>query len=306
VPPIIEVAGLTKRFGPAEALHDVSFSVEPGEVVGLLGPNGSGKSTLLRILTGYLAPSGGAARVDGLEFRGDTMALRRRIGYVPEDAPIYDGMRVGEFLGFMARIKGVPQSEVAGTVTRAVAALSLGEVLQQPIGRLSRGYRQRVAIAQALLGEPRVIFLDEPTNALDAYQVVAVRELVQHLAGRCTVVVASHVLGEIGRMAGRVMILLNGRLLTQDAMAGASVVKRVRLRVLGPAAAALSALRAVPGVVAAMAEADSIVVEAANGADIAPALAAAITGAGLGLAELQPLPVDIERAFLELTRPRAA
>ena len=216
--PVVVARNLVKWYGPRLAVRDVSFSIAPGEVVGLLGPNGSGKSTIFRILTGYLAPSSGSASVADHDAVSASLALRREVGYVPEDAPLYDHMRVGELLRFMARLKGLAGREVERGVGEAAARLALEQVLRTPIAKLSRGFRQRVALAQALLGDPKLLVLDEPTSGLDPAQVIAVRELVRELAGRRTVLIASHILSEIERIASRVMILLDGRLLTTDAL----------------------------------------------------------------------------------------
>src|SRR5438132_6684614 len=222
MPDLVVVDRLVKRYGPRLAVRGVSFAIEQGEVIGLLGPNGSGKSTVLRVLAGYLPPTVGTVHIAGIDVAADSLRARMQVGYVPEDAPLYDGMRVGEFLRFMAAIKGVPSRAQRGAVTAVAERLELEPVLGMPIGKLSRGYRQRVAIAQALVNDPPLLILDEPTNALDAYQVIAVRALVRSLARRRTVLVASHVLTEIERVASRVMILLDGRLLTTDAMCEAA------------------------------------------------------------------------------------
>jgi ABC-2 type transport system ATP-binding protein len=304
MPVVVVVDLLVKRYGPRVAVRGVSFAIEQGEVIGLLGPNGSGKSTILRVLAGYLPPTAGAVRIDGIDVAADSLAARARVGYVPEDAPLYDGMRVGEFLHFMAAIKGVVRHAVRGAVTTAVEQLELGPVLGMPIGKLSRGYRQRVAIAQALLNDPPLLILDEPTNALDAYQVIAVRALVRSLAGRRTVLVASHVLTEIERVASRIMILVDGRLLTTDAMREASGAPSFRLRIAGPGATMIAALRAIPGVIDATSAdtAEGYLVEAAPGQLAAADLARAVVGHGFPLCELAEAKPDLERVFLDLTR----
>jgi ABC-2 type transport system ATP-binding protein len=306
-PDIVVADRLVKRYGPRVAVRGISFTIGEGEVIGLLGPNGSGKSTVLRILTGYLPPSAGSVRVGGHDAREHPLEIRRHVGYVPEDAPLYDGMRVHEFLRFMAEIKGVPGRGLAAAVASACEKLDLGRVLQTTIGRLSRGYRQRVAIAQALLNDPPVLVLDEPTNALDAYQVIGVRELIRGLAGRRTVVVASHVLTEIEKLATRVMILRDGDLLTADAMAEGGAVTRFRLRIGGPLDAVLSALRRVSGVV----RADAVAADAADLHDyllevahpgIAQDLGRAVVSHGFALTELVAEKPSLEHVFLELTR----
>jgi ABC-2 type transport system ATP-binding protein len=308
MPDLVVVDRLVKRYGPRVAVRGVSFEIEEGEVIGLLGPNGSGKSTILRVLAGYLPPSAGNVCIAGIDVAADSLGARMQVGYVPEDAPLYDGMRVAEFLHFMGAIKGVACRAIRGAVATVAERLDLGPVLGMPIGKLSRGYRQRVAIAQALLNDPPLLILDEPTNALDAYQVIAVRSLVRSLAGRRTVLVASHVLTEIERVASRVMILLDGRLLTTDAMREAGHARQLRLRVAGPAPAILAALRLIPGVIDAAPGNDvqSYVVEIAPGRTTAADLAHAIVGQGFALSELVELKPDLERVFLDLTRRASA
>jgi ABC-2 type transport system ATP-binding protein len=304
MPDLVVVDQLVKRYGPRLAVRGVSFTIEEGEVIGLLGPNGSGKSTILRVLAGYLPPSAGSVRITGIDVAADSLGARMQVGYVPEDAPLYDGMRVAEFLRFMAVIKGVAGRATRGAVATAAERLDLGPVLGMPIGKLSRGYRQRVAIAQALVNDPPLLILDEPTNALDAYQVIAVRALVRSLAGRRTVLVASHVLTEIERVASRVMILLDGRLLTTDAMREAGQARQLRLHVAGPAPAILAALRLIPGVIDAAPgdDAERYVVEIAPERLEAADLARAIVGQGFALSELVEVKPDLERVFLDLTR----
>src|SRR5262249_27823829 len=192
---VIVAEQLTKWYGPRLAVDHVSLQVEAGEVMGLLGPNGSGKTTILRILTGYLRPSSGSARIAGLDVVTDSLRARARVGYVPEDAPLYGSMTGREVLPFMARLKGLTAAVVPGAVTAVLERLALGDVQRVLIGKLSRGYRQRVAIAQALLGNPDLLVLDEPTNGLDPRQIIEMRGSIRALAGERTVVVTSHILG---------------------------------------------------------------------------------------------------------------
>jgi ABC-2 type transport system ATP-binding protein len=219
MPPVIVANQLTKWYGPRLAVDHVSLEVQAGEVMGLLGPNGSGKTTILRILTGYLRPSSGSAHVAGLDIVNDSLRARARIGYVPEDVPLYGSMAVREFLLFMARLKGLAGAAAAGAAASAVERLALGDVRRVLIGKLSRGYRQRVAIAQALLGHPDLLIFDEPTNGLDPRQIIEVRELIRALANDMAILVTSHILVEIERVAQRVAILLDGRLLGVRALA---------------------------------------------------------------------------------------
>jgi len=309
--PAVRAQHVTKWYGPRRAVADVSFVVEPGEVVGLLGPNGSGKSTIFRIITGYLAPSSGSVEVAGHDVVTDSFSVRRAISYVPEDAPLYDHMRVSEFLHFMASIKGLRGGEASRAVDAAAKRLDLGRVMAMPAGKLSRGFRQRVSIAQALLGEPKILVLDEPTSGLDPHQVIAVRDLISSLAGQHTVLMASHVLPEIEKIATRVMILLDGRLLTADALkeGAADLLLRVRAEASEPAFRA--ALSPVAGVRSIIAEAGgdgqpvgpvSYLIKGERRPALAADIAAALVGGGIAVSELTEMPPDLERVFLELTR----
>jgi ABC-2 type transport system ATP-binding protein len=309
--PVVVAEHLTKHYGRRVGVEDVSFEAGAGEVLGLLGPNGSGKTTILRILTGYLHASSGRASVAGFDVVEQGLAARRRIGYVPEDVPLYGNMRVDEFLAFMGRLKGLDARQLQRAVDRSCARLSLDDVRRLPIGKLSRGYRQRVMIAQALLNGPDLLILDEPTNGLDPRQIIEVRELIRSLAARHTILVTSHILSEIERVATRVAILLNGRLLAvRSLMQGASPRLRLRVRSAAPDAVRAT-LGAVPGVTSIepatrVAEGvhDFVVqVEAPAGPE---ALAAAVTASGLGLLEMTQIGTDLEALFLDLTGRAAA
>jgi ABC-2 type transport system ATP-binding protein len=302
---------LTKRFGRHVAVDEVSFEVERGEVLGLLGPNGSGKTTILRILTGYLYASSGRAIVAGYDVVAQGLEARRHIGYVPEDVPLYGNMTVEEFLAFMGRLKGLRGAPLGEAVERGCAMLSLAPVRRLAVRKLSRGYRQRVAIAQALLNEPELLILDEPTNGLDPRQIIDLRELIRSLAARHTILVTSHILSEIERVASRVAILLRGRLLTVQRL-GQGSRPRLRLRVRADAPGPVeSALRAAPGVteiVTMTPGPDGVhrVVLEVDDLDQADAVAAAVTDGGFGLLELSETRIDLERLFLDLTGRAAA
>ncbi len=303
---IIVADQLTKWYGARLAVDHVSLQVEAGEVMGLLGPNGSGKTTILRILTGYLLPSSGTARIAGLDVVDDALAARARVGYVPEDVPLYGWMSVREFLAFMARLKGLAGQAATGSVEAVVERLALGDVRRILIGKLSRGYRQRVAVAQALLGDPALLILDEPTNGLDPRQIIEMRSHIRALAGERTVLVTSHILGEIERVADRVAILLGGRLLGVRALGGGDSGQRISMRVRGPEEAVRTCLAGVPGVQRVTVEPlpggelATCVVDSGAG-PIAEALAAAVVGAGLGLLDMTPVHVDLETLFLGIT-----
>jgi ABC-2 type transport system ATP-binding protein len=305
--PVVLAQHVTKWYGPRRAVSDVSFAIEPGEIVGLLGPNGSGKSTIFRILTGYLAPSEGRVEVAGHDVVTDSLAVRHAISYVPEDAPLYDHMRVAEFLHFMARIKGLRGAAKKAAVEAAAGRLDLSRVMSLPTGKLSRGFRQRVSIASALLGDPKVLVLDEPTSGLDPHQVIAVRDLVRSLAGAHTVLIASHILTEIEKIASRVMILLDGRLLTADALKESAGALVLRLAAAAPEAAIRGALAAVAGIRNIgpdpdNAMADHYLIEAERRPSRPADIVAALVGHGVAVSELAEVPPDLERVFLDLTR----
>jgi len=201
------------------ALAPLDLEINRGEVFGLLGPNGSGKTTFIRLLAGYLLPTAGRLEVCGHDAIEAALQARRVIGYVPEAAPVYGHMRVREFLAFMARLRGLAERQIGGAVDRVIVALRLETVANRPAHTLSRGFRQRTAIAQALVHEPELLILDEPTNGLDPRQIIEVRELIRGLAGRHTVLMSSHVLSEVSKTADRVGVLLEGRLRGVRAMA---------------------------------------------------------------------------------------
>jgi ABC-2 type transport system ATP-binding protein len=306
--PVVLAQHVTKWYGPRRAVFDVSFAIERGEIVGLLGPNGSGKSTIFRMLTGYLVPTSGSIEVAGHDVVADSLAVRRAISYVPEDAPLYDHMRVGEFLHFMANIKGLRGAAARIAVDAAAERLDLTSVMTLLTGKLSRGFRQRVSIAQALLGDPKVLVLDEPTSGLDPHQVIAVRDLVRSLAGSRTVLLASHILPEIERIASRVMILLDGTLLTADSLKETAGGLTLRLSAAAPEDAIRSVVLAVDGVRRIAVDSDGsagpsyYLIEAERRPSVGADILAALVAAGIAVSELTERRPDLERVFLELTR----
>jgi ABC-2 type transport system ATP-binding protein len=211
--PAIVAEGVSKKYRAFTAVDRLDLSVRRGEVFCLFGPNGSGKTTFLRMLTGYISPSAGRLSVAGHDVVHDPLAAKRKIGYVPEAVPLYDHMRVGEFLRFMARLHGVAAEAVEDAVVRVVTRLALADVVEKPVRVLSRGFRQRTALAQALVHDPEIIVLDEPTNGLDPRQIIEMRSLIRALAGERTVLMSSHILSEIEKTADRAGLLLDGRLL---------------------------------------------------------------------------------------------
>lgn len=306
--PVVLAQQVSKWYGPRRAVTDVSFAIEPGEIVGLLGPNGSGKSTIFRMLTGYLVPTSGSIEIAGHDVVAESLAVRRAISYVPEDAPLYDHMRVGEFLHFMAGIKGLRSSAARSAVDATAERLDLTRVMTLLTSKLSRGFRQRVSIAQALLGDPRVLVLDEPTSGLDPHQVIAVRDLIQSLAERHTVLIASHVLPEIEKMASRVMILLDGTLLTVDALSETTEVRVLRLSAAASEEVLLGIVSPVAGVRGIAVDPDSskglprYLIDAERRPSLAADVVAALVANGIAVSELTERRPDLERVFLDLTR----
>ncbi|OGB29145.1 MAG: hypothetical protein A3F78_15290 [Burkholderiales bacterium RIFCSPLOWO2_12_FULL_61_40] len=211
-PSAVSARGVVKRYGPVLALDDFSLDIQRGEVVCLLGPNGSGKTTFIRLLAGFMSPSAGTLQVAGFDVQREPMQARQCIGYAPESAPMYRHMRVGEFLAFMARLRQVPARQVQEAVARVAEQLALTHKLDAPMPTLSRGYRQRVCIAQALVHEPKLLILDEPSNGLDPRQIIEMRQLIRSLARHYTVLMSSHILSEVARTADRVVALLGGQI----------------------------------------------------------------------------------------------
>ncbi len=212
---MIEVNGVEKSYGSLQAVKDVSFSIGSGEVVGLLGPNGAGKSTLIKILTTFHYPTGGTARVDGTDVMADPLAVRRRIGYLPEMAPLYEDMLVSEYLDFMCRTRGLEGDKAREASDRAVAETGMGPYRHSPIRILSKGFRQRLGLAQAILHDPPILILDEPTTGLDPNQILEIRNLIRKLGEQKTVILSTHILQEVEAVCGPVMIMNQGRIAAQ-------------------------------------------------------------------------------------------
>jgi len=288
----------------------MSFQVEKGEVLGFLGPNGAGKTTTMRIITGYMPASEGTVRVDGYDVFDNPLDVRRRIGYLPENPPLYLEMTVMGYLRFVAKIKGVPKDKIHQEVARVMERASIADVKERIIAKLSKGYKQRVGIAQALLNDPPVLILDEPTIGLDPKQIHEVRELVKDLSGQHTVVLSTHILPEVEQTCHRVIIIDRGKIVAVDTPQNLRLQlqggERVSLEVQGPASEIISKLKAMPGVVNVqkIAENDSrhrFQVEGELRKDIRSDLARTIVQNGWGLYELQSATMSLEDIFLKLT-----
>ena len=217
---MIEVKKLTKFYGPTRAVEDVSFTVEKGEILGLLGPNGASKTTIMRILTGFFQPTSGSAKIAGFDVVEETMEVKKRIGYLQEVLPLYHEMVLSSYLEFVAELKGVPKSDRKKQIQKAMELTKTADVSKRIIGRLSRGYKQRVGLAQALLNEPQVLILDEPTIGLDPKQIIEIRELIKNMAGERTVILSSHILPEVSMTCNKVVIIDAGHIVAEDTQEG--------------------------------------------------------------------------------------
>jgi ABC-2 type transport system ATP-binding protein len=301
---MIHVTHLCKDYGPFRALHDVSFDVERGEVVGFLGPNGAGKTTAMRILSGYMPPTEGQARVAGFDVFEDSLEVRRRIGYLPESVPLYAEMSVRAYLDHMARLRRVPDRKEA--VRRAMAACHIDDRAGSLIGHLSKGLRQRVGLAQAIVHDPEVLILDEPTIGLDPKQIIEVRQLIQELGREHTILLSSHILPEVSQTCSRVLILHDGRLVAKgtpdELTARLRGAGQVRVQVRPPIADVPAVLSRIPGVTEVLSqEGDTYVVVCAPNVDVRPQLAQAIVARGWELLELRAVGMSLEDIFLQLT-----
>lgn len=308
---MIEVSGLSKSYGPIHALHGITFGVKKGEVVGFLGPNGAGKSTTMKIITGSMAPSGGSAKVAGFDVFEDPVEVKKRIGYLPENPPVYGDMNVESYLAFVAKLKGVAGDRVRTQVEKAIEKTDLGTVRKRLIQNLSKGYRQRVGIAQALVSDPEVLILDEPTSGLDPRQVAEVRSLIRELRGEHTIILSTHILPEVQAMCERIIIINRGRIVAEDSLDGLTNRMagslEVKLKVARPSAEVETALRSVPGVAAVLkAEGGySVNIQGAGNDSSADSaiekVAEAAVSSRAGLLELKREAADLEDIFLKLT-----
>jgi ABC-2 type transport system ATP-binding protein len=308
---MIEIEHLSKSFGSTHAVRDVSFTVPKGEIIGLLGPNGSGKTTIMRVLTGFFPPTCGRARVAGFDAAEQSLALRQKIGYLPESVVLYPDMRVRRFLEFCADVRGINGARKRQRLEVMIHDCGLHEVADRLIGTLSKGYRQRVGLAQALLHEPEVLILDEPTVGLDPRQIVDIRDRIRALRGSTTVLLSTHILPEVSMTCTGVIIIDRGRIVAEDT--AEALTRRVQgaertlVRVEGPAEAVSSVLNGVAGVArveltngTGSAGTCELITHSTAGEPVRRAIAAAIVGHGWGLVEVRPLALSLEDLFVRL------
>lgn len=308
---MIEVRNLSKNYGDRPAITQLNFTIRKGEVVGFLGPNGAGKSTTMKILTGYMAPSSGEVKIAGFDVFEDPLEVKRRIGYLPETPPVYHDMFVGDYLRFAAKLKGVPTARLNSLVDSALEKTNLEEVRSRLIGNLSKGFKQRVGLAQALVSDPEILIMDEPTVGLDPVQVAEMRQLIRELRGQHTVILSTHILPEVQASCEKVIIINRGRIVAEDTLdalskrmsgGGASVTVRVRRN----QEAVANGLKALSGVRAVVNTNNMIEVETDGNEKSVEEIASFVVGQGAGLLELRVQALALEEIFIKLTATSAA
>ncbi|MEJ2716616.1 MAG: ATP-binding cassette domain-containing protein [Deltaproteobacteria bacterium] len=312
---MIEVEGLTKYYGRLAAVKDVNFRVESGDIVGFLGPNGAGKTTTMRILTCYSPASSGEARILDMDVRTHSMEIRSKIGYVPENVPQYMWMRVRGYLEFVARAKGIPGARRASEIDRVARSTGIDKVMGRLIQALSKGYRQRVGLAQALIGDPPILILDEPTIGLDPKQIREIRELIKGFARDRTVILSTHILPEVSQICDRVIIINKGTIVAEDSPSNLTKShrksSRSRIVARGPVDEVRSALAGVRGVLSVEPRGEpgddkvTFVVDADTNIDVRSDLSRTVVGKGWDLLELAPVDVSLEDVFIDLVTEEA-
>ncbi|NMB91215.1 MAG: ABC transporter ATP-binding protein [Chloroflexi bacterium] len=306
---MIRVSNLTKEYGSRRAISDLNFSINRGEIVGFLGPNGAGKTTTMRILSGYMPPTSGTVEIGGHDILEDSLAVRKIIGYLPETVPLYPDMTLFEYLQFMAKLRKIKNAD--DRVDEVLEMVHLEDRSEGLVGNLSKGMRQRLGLAQALLHRPEVLILDEPTIGLDPVQIIEVRNLIREVGREHTVLLSTHILPEAQQVCNRVLIINKGKIITEDTtdnlqarLAGA---QRVLLKVRGEIEDLLPVLRDIPGIMALHPQSDdSVEFETTPGQDVRPQVARSVVQAGFDLLELKPTSMSLEEIFLQLTREEVA
>ena len=307
---MIEVMGLTKYYGSLAAIRDVNFSVNAGEIVGFLGPNGAGKTTTMRILTCFTPATSGTVRISGIDVGEDSMAVRRSIGYLPENVPLYDWMRVRSYLEFVTRAKGVASSDRVKEIDRVSGVVGIQDVQTKLIRWLSKGYKQRLGLAQALIGDPPIIILDEPTIGLDPRQIREIRNLIKSFALNKTVMLSSHILPEVSQVCSRVIIINKGVIVAEDTpenlISGSTRTSRIQVTLRAPEHESKNLISGINGVSTVKTLAPfhegmlTLTVESQEGWDIRPELARAIVAKDWDLLELRSIDVSLEDVFIDL------
>lgn len=308
---MIEIKNLSKSFGTAKVLDKINLSVKQGEILGFLGPNGAGKSTTMKIATTFWSPDDGQVLIDGLDVTEYPMEVKRKIGYLPETVPLYDDMLVYEYLRFVAEVRCLSKQDVKRRISEVVEATGLGKVLEKPIDELSKGYRQRVGLAQAIMHEPDILILDEPTTGLDPNQIAEIRELIKKIGREKTVIFSTHILAEVSAVCDRVVIINNGRIVgegrPQDLIKQASADSVVQVKLRGPREAVLEKIRSLSGVASADVSSDeagllTLDVRHLAGADVRGELAKVIVESGWEMQAISTKEASLEDVFKTLTK----
>ncbi len=304
---MIEVEQLSKEYGSIRAVHGLNFRIGRGEVVGFLGPNGAGKTTTMRMLTTFLPPSSGRARLAGHDVLDDPIEVRRRVGYLPENVPLYPEMRIADYLDYRARLKDIPRTRRRAAIERAMERCQLVENRRRLIGHLSRGFRQRVGLADAILHEPDILILDEPTAGLDPIQIRDVRALIKELGREHTVLLSTHIMSEVEAVCGRVLMIVKGRIARDEPLDRLQSDQAIVIEARGPSQPLRDALRAYPGVtqvglVRTEGEISVYEVRTDRDADLREALARVVMDRSVGLIGLERRRSDLEDWFVEAVR----
>ena len=306
---MIQASGLTHYYGPHPAIQDVSFNVKKGEILGFLGPNGAGKTTTMRIITGFMPPTRGKVTLGGYDVVEKSLETRRRIGYLPETVPLYTDMNVTSYLRYMGTLRGMSPKTIGRRTDEVVDLCRLGDYRKTIIGKLSKGFRQRVGIAQAIIHEPEVLVLDEPTIGIDPIQVVETRRVIEDLGKSQTVVLSSHILPEVSMLCQRVLIIHEGKIVAEDTpknlAEGLQSVERLEVEVGGPVKEVLTALREVSGVTDVTHKSEGrrelYHIQARSGQDVRDGISRAVVGNSWSLLSMQSVDMSLEEIFLRLT-----
>jgi ABC-2 type transport system ATP-binding protein len=307
---MIEIKNLTKKIGDNQILNDISFSVKTGEILGFLGPNGAGKTSTMKIVTSYWRPTSGSIMIDGIDAVNDSLKTRAKIGYLPETVPLYEDMKVGEYLKFVAAMRGLSGEKLKARLAEVASACGINSVWQKPIDELSKGYRQRVGLAQAIMGNPDVLILDEPTTGLDPNQIVEIRELIKKIGKEKTVIFSTHILGEVSAVCDRVIIINNGKIVGEGSPAElaqqAGNKEVIYLKTDGPQEAVIAALRKIIGIANVAVKdqgRDGVGYEIeSTGADLRATITKTVVANGWNILEISKTKANLEDAFRELTK----
>ena len=309
---MIEIKNLTKKFGNTVVLDNVNFEVKKGEILGFLGPNGAGKTTTMKIITSFWAPTSGKVIVDGIDVTENSLEARKKIGYLPETVPLYEDMRVYEYLKFVAEVRGIKKSEIKDSVRRVVKDCSLSNVLKKPIDELSKGYRQRVGLAQAIIHNPEILILDEPTTGLDPNQIIEIRDLIKKIGKEKTIILSTHILSEVGATCDRVVVINNGKIVGEGTPAElAQKVKSrdiIYLKIKGIRDEITKKLKEIEGVVRVDVkdkESENVYgyeIEPEVGVDLREKISALVIKSGWSILEFSTKTASLEDVFRELTK----